>query len=639
LYDLRVERGEDTAALAVLDRAIELNSVNTAARRIRYQRALIAGGEDAALEALGELLRANPVDSRALAELARAASASGRHETAARFIELALTAAAADRVDVGLNAIDYFAALALAGQNQTVASQLSAMVSAGAPDPQALWLLDLVLRRLQVPADQIQPVTERTRQLLVARLAVVSRGLRGEPDADSIEQLVMPDVEADLRILGSGGVDLREPYAAALTELAMFDLYRDTDPNPTVLTAISSLRGADHPSVTMLEGWKALRLGFVDDARLRLTAAAQSLPLAQALLIGLEARSSAPDAAAKAQALIDQNPQGVESMLIERLITPATIERKPLASAAKVDALVDRINPAIALATGDPRRIWQLRIKPLASAYNFGQPMLAELSLTNRSSNPIGIGPTSLIKPLVLVDASVRGMGPPLAGFTGVDLWGPVVLGPNQSMTVAFRVDVGRLRMLLNQAPIQSVGISLIATANPVATGSTIVAGVGGQSSLAGAMIERRATVLKDPARREALLARLASGTPAERLGTGELVGLVAAALRAQPDNADAQKFASELTEALVSAARNERDGRIRAYLRAFESIARSDRDLAVQALDELLSSDDAIPQALGVLLLRGAPGDLRSARLAAVTQRAAHPAVARLAAAVNDMP
>jgi tetratricopeptide (TPR) repeat protein len=653
LYDLRVERGEESAAEATLKRAIELNPINTSALRIRHLRAVNASDRAAAIKALEALLRANPADARGLAEVARLASGAARHETAAQFIEYAMAASAVEGTDVGLSAIDYFASLALAGQNQTVATQLAAALGAGAPDPQALWLLDLVMRRLNTPADQLQPVTDRTRQMLVARIAMLSRRVRGLEAPQSLDELTMPDVDADMRVMSEGGLDLRAEYGSTLSELAMFDLYRDVDPPASMLAAIKAIRGSDALGVTMLEGWQSLRVGLVDDARLKLSAAAQSLPLAQALLISMDARASVPDAQARAQQLVDTYPAGVESLLIEHLLAPARVKREPLPASAEVDSLVERISRSVALVTTDPRRIWQLRVRPQATSFAFGEPMLADLTLTNRSGGPIGIGPGSMIKPLVLLDANVRGMGPVLAGYTAVELWGPVVLGPGESWSQAFRVDAGRLRAAMQQSPLPSLALSITATANPVISGNSVLAGIAGQASVSGSMIERRATTLQDPARRAELQESVTTGSPEQRMFAAELLARVAASLRTPPQGtpapgteaavaqrlAEAKRVADELTESLTSAARLERDGRVASFLKLCEVIAAAEPGLAPKVVDELLASNEPVAQTLALLLLRGAPAELRAEMLPVAVTSASHPSVAALAQALLEMP
>lgn len=188
--------------------------------------------------------------------------------------------------------------------------------------------------------------------------------------------------------------------------------------------------------------------------------------------------------------------------------------------------LVAGFPAAMHAAAEDPGRVLGLELRVLAGEVGFGEPMVAEVVLSNRSDALVRLGGDGLAQPRVMVSAALH-VGQPRTfnGYVDLLLDGRALLEPGSSVVERVRLDVGEVWDWLAITPGLDVEVRFSAVLDPV----TDVGGLrrpGPRSVTSESVIVRRRGVRVGAKLADELLQRVTDrrwsvGHPAVRLAAG----------------------------------------------------------------------------------------------------------------------
>jgi hypothetical protein len=450
-------------------------------------------------------------------------------------------------------------------------------------------------------------------RLLTVRqqLGVTGPGATTRP-VDNTDPLTLPaDLAEDVKKLQEDPryAELRLPYTQALADLTWYLVHVDQKPDEAArqLPLLKSLLGDKHPLVVRIEGFVFLAQNQTGEAKVKLHAVADQDVLARMGTILIEGGDPAQKdkAMAWARQLLASNPSGLLAVVVADGLKPLNVK------------LVERDDaPALRQRLADFPKDWlQILEAPMkfyllkAQMVNgrvlfpFGEPMFAEVTIKNISQYDITIGPDGVIRPDLWFDANLRGVvQQAVTGAAYERLAAPLVLKPNQTITQVLRLDQGSLYAELASRPQPSITFYATVRTNPRGEGGWSPGGYGVPFTT---IIERGGFPLNDNSVR-GLVGALSSGSPAERLRSLELMGVLAESIRQnQPGNQQMMALANALLEAID---RSRQDpisgvGTWAAFLTAVHSPPRRQA-----AMESLLKAELPERRLLGLLIANSLP-------------------------------
>jgi len=434
------------------------------------------------------------------------------------------------------------------------------------------------------------------------------------------------DIAGDVKKLADGAMPAATAaYASALADLAWLEIYFNNKPADAqqYITPLRQIVPADSVILARLEGFSYLTDGKRDEARVKLSAVADRDPLAAMGMIDLDRDKPAAVTTAAMRKLLSENASGtMGAVLIEAMRSHVGLMPGGPDSAAiheQIDAFpMDWLD---ILDFSKAQRFYELKADGLGKIlYEFGEPVLARVTLTNLSKYDITIGADGIIHPDLWFDVKIQPvLNQTLPGVALDRITQKMILHPRESVDTVVRVDQGQLGNVLQGNPNLRMALYFSVFTNPVSQQGGIAFGPGGYRAQFSHTLVRDSTQ-PDPAVFKAAFARLQEGTPADvRIRTVELLGAYVAVLRNQQNQGLADR-AKELME-FIRKSTNDSVPSVRAvatYVTAILSDAQVKEGLIRQML-----ADPSIPQ--------------RMLGLAALQQSMEIPQIKELARALAD--
>lgn len=633
---LQVEKGDQSAANEAVDSALQLNPVNLAALEMLDQRMAASGDKPGRMRSLVNLLRANVVQPNVLIAIGRELAAVGLIEEALfvydRAISLSFRIRAIDPADL----LDY-ASLLLVGQQPAAAERwVATLLQQGPSDPGANFLAVLIRRANGTPESR-EAAIARTREVLTVRLAALSQTLATGAAPESLPTTAtMPDVLADVARLQAGAMpELNGPYLDTLADLAWLAVFLEGKPaDPTLYRGIEQLGGEQNPIAARIAGWNFLLEGKKDEAKQKLSAVADTDPLAAVGLLRLREGSGDAALAADARKLIIGVPNGVVGAMVHQAVRPLAGEGQVLAEqAAAVRAELDKFPRKLLdlIPVRDPMEMtpeergrtvaaaeafYVLKVEPVRVGHDFGDAMLMRLSLTNKSDLPLSIGPGGLIRAEVVFEASARSVMQQSFPVAAIGrLSERVRLDPLETITQVYRVDGWDMRTYAANLPSASIPIYVSALTNPVMAEMGVSPGPAGYRKQSERVLERggspmtseEVTKLSDTLRRGSgddrisTLERIGALAPAVRLTAGMIRGR--GDERAAQEAAGLQQLLQQFEDMLARTALNDASPEVRGWAGFQFGMSRETLPQRLEVVERLLAAERWPARLLGVHL------------------------------------
>jgi tetratricopeptide (TPR) repeat protein len=647
-YQLLVDRGQDSQAIAMLEQCLELNPQNVSALRIRYQQALATGDTEKRISALIGVIEASPAEAEALISMAQEASAVGAQAQAGMLYNIGFAALVAQGQQPSLNDYIDFANSTMVGGNYVTAMEIAKMLIHADERQPELYTLHALARDARGDAfDDLRDDMLAARDVWLTMLATYNQGLNRPDDKDlptTRPAPPMPDVLSDAKKLRRDGpAALMEPYALAIADLIWFDVYFGADRiNAEHVEAVSLLLGPEHPIAVRSEGIRLLAAGSLEEARVKLSAVGDrdviaALALARADLANDATRDQGM---ATIQSLVNQLPAGIEGAYVASVASRNKL--KPIIS-DDAKPVVDAAEQAVDVARKffqQPRELYLLSAEAKRVSYDFGEPMLVDVTIKNVSKKPITLGPSGMIKPMIVVDASVRNAQTQMVPVVAAaKLHGRIRLAPKQTMTQTVRVDRGPLAPVLRLNPLPPITMNFQVTSNPVPSQQGARPSPGGMQTLVGSVIERRASPVQVESFRNQILERLKSSDAATRMQTAEFVA-IASELLMNPNNTnEANEAGRLLREAMKAQAEIETQPVVRTWMSVLTLPSLAEPADQMALLKSQLESKDELAQVLCLLMARAMPDAERKELAKMVQDGGATGPLAELAAGMLSMP
>ena len=457
------------------------------------------------VDALVQLLKANPLQPPYLAELGSILASSGWSEESLPWYGMAIGVimrSGPSRPPEFHNLlIDYASQQIIAGHGSNADTLLGQMLDELPLDADA-WFLKLTVAQNSMGQVTYSQTLELAKSALVRRWNQVHDEVLFGPTATqpaSTAPAPQPATTAPTQVepLDAAPVlaklkETKDPQQqkaveATLSDLAWFELYYDQQPDAAKrwIDLVAQFAPADSQLLPRLQGWLALQSNQVPQAREVLSKTAEKDPLSALGLIRCDQAEKKPINRESANILLDQHRVGLLGAIIwealrSEKITPAT---QPAA-----EGLVEELKKFPKEFGGllDPRsvhRIYDVRSEPLATAVPFGDPILLRVTIANNSDSDVTIGTDALLRPDLWFDAQTLGLDQQMfRGVTYDQIANELVLRPHASTSQIVRLDAGDFRKALEQLPTTSTRLTGQTITNPVMLSSGVAPGPGGFS-------------------------------------------------------------------------------------------------------------------------------------------------------------
>ncbi len=508
------ERGDVDGAKDLLKQALQLNNVNVGALRESVQ---LADQPDERLQALVALLSVNPLDPPAWIQSAQILEGANIHSPAADYLNTALEqiqlsgerAPAEVYLALGID-------LGIAGRFAEAYPMLSAMSRFPDAPLHALVAMRLLNEEYTAPASM--------------------PGAASQPSADELDtrihKLVADHVSADPKSVAV--------LADALwTELSLFP-----KPVPEVadwMKRYQELVPADDATVARFRGWQLLRDGKLDDARAALEKVAATDPYARLGLARiLLAQNKMNDAAQTLQDLWWTRPTGIFAYQVAVTAYKAGGQGIRLAPAATGQPLLEILKqlPPSSMTAHLQSRDYQLITTELNKReYEYGEPILLTIRISNAAPGPAPVGPDGLIKTTFGVLANLRSTERLNLGLVGTEELRRVFrVERRANIEATIRLDQGKLHTVLQDRPIQSVLMNVALVTAPIGTTAEPAPGLGGQLISVGD-VQRNPFPMHLPDDVDKLIQGTVVATGDQQMIRAQILGVAAAILsqRAAP--------------------------------------------------------------------------------------------------------
>jgi tetratricopeptide (TPR) repeat protein len=552
------ERMQENLADKLIDQALSLNRLNLDALRIKYQESLDCPA-DQQLQAMLALLRSNPAQPTIVVEVARTLSAAGLVQRGLEWyvqgLDLHRRMGITPAPEVGL---DYGAELFIAGDTRGAAVVADRLTTSN-PDDLNAWMLKLIIAKQSGQKEILAQTLGRTVLALTNRLAMI-RQAAGDTTAttrpiDFAGELTLPDPAADMQRLAKQP-QLLQQYAQVAAAIAWIKIYFEEKPGQVVglVKAVASAMGESNEVVARLQGWSFLIAGNKDDARVKLTAAAEHDPVAGLGLIRLldqdpAAKQKVADEGAK---VLAQTPAGLTGALIIAELGPRGVKPRPGPESAKLEKIAGEFPKEWMQIIDQPQTFYTIRMSPVRVEVPTGEPVLVQVTVQNIGAYPLTVGPEGVIHPDLWLDAQLRGVQQrvfPAEAYSR--LTGAIVLEPRDYITQVVRLDQSELANELEKFPQANFQISAMVMTNPATLGGQITLGPAGNKSQLSTLMQRTGVAINQDPLRQKLGLALQNGTAAEKVQTVETLTKFAQLLSGEGGSDVAKQLSAQAGDAV----------------------------------------------------------------------------------------
>jgi hypothetical protein len=647
---LAAERSESEHSAQLLEQALQLNPLNLDAIRLKYQRLGADATPAQRVALLVAMIRANPVQPGVMTELAAQLADVGQVDQALSWFTTGFSLGQRLGIPPNFSHFTAYAAeLVVADQLKAAETLVQKLLEQDATNTD-LAFLQLLIAKRGGDEERIGKSIEDVRTAARTRLSRISdlihqRNQGQPPDAAaSTQPNTNVDIPADLAKLQElSDADATLSYAAGLADLAWLEIYFNGKPADAqqYLAPLRQLLGDDNVTLTRLEGWTYLVDGKPDEARVKLSAGADRDPLARlgVLLLDSKDPNATPDALTTgARSLLADHASGlIGALLIEALRSHVGL--MPAApAAADVRAELERL-PKDWLDILDFQKVksfYALKAEPKKVGHSYGEPILADITITNTSTHDLTVGAEGVIRQDLWIDVQVKGVAQQhIPGVAFERIGQRLVLKPKQSITKTVRVDQGGLAVLLTRNPQVEMPLYFSILTNPLAQASGIAPGPAGQRQQFLRVVARRGSPL-NPQALQAMTKQLLNEAADVRVRVLELMGTYAGMLR-QQENPQMKGMGVELTDLI----RNRTGDPVPAVRAAamFVTAVLSDAAIREGLLRQMIANDSPFQvRVLGLLGLQSLEVEKRKQIAQAVATSDGDEIVKRLAESVIEV-
>ncbi len=643
---IALERGQGDVENSLVTKSLELNPLNFDALRRKFE--LLTANNAPAIERvelLLQMLMANPIQPEVMYRLARECADAGMPEESLYYYKLSANVAAATGTAMGREfAMGYATELYLLAQPQLLVATrtiVDGLLKTDGGDVEALflkWLADRASNEKDAAEkSKAQVINTSLNRVLAIRLKLGAsgRGATTRP-VEAVDAAEVPDLSGDPKTLEDDKyAGLRAPYIQAIADLAWYLIYVGENPvdSGKVLPTLKAVLSDTDPIVVRIEGFIAMKQGQLDQAKLKLQAAADRDVLARMGTLLLRAKDPAEKekAAAEAKQLLADIPAGLLATVLMnglRELDIKVVERQDAAALrAKIKAF-----PADFLRVAEvPNTFYDLRAEMVDKrvVFPYGDQMLATVYIRNRSKYTLTIGNEGIIKNDLWFDAQFRGLVQQTVYGAAYDRLGQaIVLKPGESVSQVFRFDQGQSspfgQVIGN--PMPTLTFYGQARTNPKGDGGSNLCG---QNATFSTITERtgfapfNAQGQLTPQAQQVLNVQLETGTPAEKLRSLDLVVAVITQMRAQVQAGAAQAQVTAIVNAFVEILEKKTADPVAGvstwaqFLTAYQSAAR-----APAMMERLLTDKDPSRRLLGIMITASLPPEAQKAKLKAILEQ-----------------
>ncbi len=510
------------------------------------------------------------------------------------------------------------------------------------PDSLNAWLLKLIADKAMGDRDTLT-VTSRLAQIALTNRLAALRHEAGDATAttrpvDPNSDVPAVDVAADLaRIQKANKPELVSQFATLAQAMSWIKIYFDDKPADAEpwLNAMARVVPANDAGLTRLRGWQLMKQGKVAQARATLQPIADKDPFAAAALVLMADNTPAAQTQAnmQARALLSQNPDGLTGAALTEMFGPKNIHLIPGAVADQLTLELAKFPRDWMSIIDQPQLFYSLRIDPVNSSLQPGDPVLLSVTITNISDYDLTVGTDGIIHPGLWMDAQLRGADQrqlPSEAFDRITK--RLVLPARQSMSQVVRLDTSELTAVLLYSPQKYFQVGALCMTNPMTINGQITNGPGGYRVEMTRLIEREGEPYTSPDVYQKVEKALESGTPAEKVSSLELMATYYNEL-SQVNNQQAKELATHFADRIRSATADP-DASVRGWALYVLSLLTTNHDLPV-VLHAMMQDPGWEARLLApvVVELKGAPKSLIKP-----LENDSDPLVKKLAIAVGQM-
>jgi tetratricopeptide (TPR) repeat protein len=539
--------------------------------------------------ALLDVLKSNPNQPVYLEELATLLAGVGLSEESlpwyAQAIGVIMRSSGTRPPEFHNLLIDYAAEQMIAGHSSAADTLLGQMLDELPLDPDA-WFLKLSIGQSSAGPVAYKQTLELARSAMVRRWnAVADEILNGpaatqpatgaqpppagaqQPDAGAAQTqpaatepaAVAPlDPEPIIEKLKTGSEQQKRSFFFVVADLAWFELYFDKQPD-AAKKWIDALATTPVEPVVLdrLRGWLALQSDppQLQQAETILAKVADRDALAELGLIRAEKAQTKPVDEPAVTSLLDKHRVGlIGAILWSALRTDKTTPATQPASQGLAEELVKFPKPLLeAMDARGVRRLYEVRVEPVAANVGYGDPILLRVTVTNTGDADITIGAGALLRPDLWFDAQILGLNQ--HAFRGVSydqIVNELVLRAGVSTSQIVRLDAGELYDALRSLPASSTRMSGDVITNPVVLSSGVLPGPAGLSSSFGRSVLYSGVLLTQPTGKKAIDAALESNDPADRLRALDVLAAYISAADRQGATEELKKLVADLPQSIT---------------------------------------------------------------------------------------
>jgi hypothetical protein len=554
---IRAERLESAKAADLIDRAIELNSMNLEALRIRLA-IRPPRTNDQAVSLYLQMIRANPAQPQLGIAVARVLAGAGLAQPAMEWfnqsLDLHQRMGITPPPDVG---VDYAAQFYLSGDPRR-AFAVAAQLTQQNPQDLNAWLLQLILAKASGDKEALAKTIQQANVAVYNRIAVIKQSA-GDKTATTrpidSPDVQLPDPAADLqRLAADKRPELVAQYAPIVAGVAWMHIYFDDKP-AAAQPWLRAMAGAVAPNdevLTRLQGWSYLAAGNKDEAKVKLSAVSEADPVS-ALGLLLMSDDKSPQAreriAAEGRKLLADNPSGLTGALLLQALSPYGVKVTPGPTAGKIEKELDNFPKQWMRIVDQPQAFYSLRLEPVRAGVQLYEPALVQVTVSNTGNFALTLGPDGVLHSDVWLDAMLRGAQQQQFPAEAYErLAGPMVLKPGDKASAVVRLDQRGLAGVLEQFPNAAFQIGAAVMTNPTTVGGNVTIGAAGQRAGMAKLMQRSGANIADPNVRQQLVVALQNGTPSEKVRAIETLAWYAPRL-AQQDDQQAKAMAGVAAE------------------------------------------------------------------------------------------
>jgi tetratricopeptide (TPR) repeat protein len=655
-YSLYTERGEDDNAARMLKRSLEINPQNLIALNVHLTEALTTGSATDKASRLQDVLMASPFDPRAVITLAHLASANGANQEAAGLYSLGTVLSQARGATPSFVDIEsQLGATALTGDSNLLQSTSEIYLRAAKDDARLHTCRVVAMKLGGKTFEEVKPLADEVRGTWLGRVSGLSEALNRKPDTaekdipapSTAPSQPMPPIDADVaKVRELKNDELSAAYAESIGDLVYYDAILRREASSEQLTrAIANLVGEQSPTYALAEGVRLMRAGQTDLARQKLQAIEKDDDRAAIALAELERAAGNADGAKTAAAeLLKRNPAGLTGVYAAGLAVDVGVKPEVSDEGKAVAEIAKACYEHVTRAWQRPRDFYLLTAEPVKVGFEFGEPILAVVTLRTTSQTPVTVGPSGMLNPVVNFDAviNVAGLGP-IPAIGSARLTGPVRLNSGESYKQIVRLDQPRLFSILGAYPTISMPMRVFMTPNSIATERGAQPLPGSVQTQIGRVIERRASPMHMGPFVTQTVREMREGPADVRLRRYELLSRVAPLYRTNASSPQAQESALAVEKALQDAAAAEPSPRVKAWMQQVRLSSQSPEVMrspeSIELVKALLADGDEQVKAIGSLIALELPLATRTGLADMLSTPDASVALKDLAEALRTIP